>query len=33
VCWYPRSQKVGFRAFPLRFRVSDALDYWDGEPG
>jgi uncharacterized cupin superfamily protein len=32
VCWDPRSQKVSFRAFPLRFRVSDALDYWDGEP-
>jgi uncharacterized cupin superfamily protein len=32
VCWYPRSQKVSFRAFPLRFRVADALDYWDGEP-
>lgn len=32
VCWYPRSQKVSFRAFGLRFRVSDALGYWDGEP-
>lgn len=32
VCWYPRSQKLGFRAFGLRFRVADAVGYWDGEP-
>lgn len=32
VCWYPRSQKLGFRAFGLRFRVTDAVGYWDGEP-
>lgn len=33
VCWYPRSQKLAFRAFGVRFRVSDAVGYWDGEPG
>jgi uncharacterized cupin superfamily protein len=32
VCWYPRSQKLGFSAFGLRFRVADAVGYWDGEP-
>jgi uncharacterized cupin superfamily protein len=30
VCWYPRSQKLSFRAFKARFRV-ERLDYWDGE--
>ena len=29
--WYPRSQKVSLRAFGVRFRVSEPLDYWDGE--
>ena len=33
VVWYPRSQKVNLRAFGLLFRVSEPLDYWDGEPG
>ena len=30
VCWYPRSQKISFRAFGAIFRVEQ-LDYWDGE--
>ena len=30
VCFYPRSNKVGFRGIGLMARVQ-ALDYWDGE--
>ena len=30
VCWYPRSQKLSFRAFGAIFRV-ERVDYWDGE--
>ncbi|HEX8083001.1 MAG TPA: cupin domain-containing protein [Solirubrobacteraceae bacterium] len=30
VCWYPRSEKISFRAFGAIFRV-ERLDYWDGE--
>lgn len=30
--WYPRSRKLGIRAFGLRVRIDESLDYWDGEP-
>jgi uncharacterized cupin superfamily protein len=30
--WYPRSRKLAIRAFGLRVRVGESLDYWDGEP-
>jgi uncharacterized cupin superfamily protein len=30
VCWYPRSQKLSFRASGAIFRVQ-TVDYWDGE--
>lgn len=30
--WYPRSRKLGIRAFGLRIRIDETLDYWDGEP-
>ena len=30
--WYPRSRKLAIRAFKLRVRIDESLDYWDGEP-
>lgn len=30
--WYPRSRKLFIRAFGLRVRIEESLDYWDGEP-
>jgi len=30
--WYPRSRKLSIRAFGLRVRIDESLDYWDGEP-
>ena len=30
--WYPRSRKLAIRAFGLRVRIDESLDYWDGEP-
>ncbi|HVS28862.1 MAG TPA: cupin domain-containing protein [Solirubrobacteraceae bacterium] len=31
ICWYPRSRKVALRGLGVIFRVSEPLDYWDGE--
>ena len=30
--WYPRSRKLSIRAFRLRVRIEESLEYWDGEP-
>ena len=31
ICVYPDSDKVGVRPPGGRYRMSDALGYWDGE--
>jgi len=31
ICYYPRSNKIGFRGVGLLGRI-ESLDYWDGEP-
>ena len=31
VCWYPRSRKLYVRGLGVMFRVTEPLDYWDGE--
>ena len=30
--WYPRSRKLAIRAFGLRVRIEESLEFWDGEP-
>jgi uncharacterized cupin superfamily protein len=32
ICFYPRSNKIGFRGVGVLGRI-ESLDYWDGEPG
>ena len=31
ICYYPRSNKIGFRGVGVLGRI-ESLDYWDGEP-
>lgn len=31
ICWYPRSNKLYVRGLGVMFRVSEPLEYWDGE--
>ena len=31
ICYYPRSNKIGFRGVGVLARL-ESLDYWDGEP-